>query len=261
MATADIVDHFPHISSTDIIGYIFDDGFDADFHTETNMDVESLVAEVADYPCNDCNKHYKTKGGLRRHQKSKHQPSQKNIIDHLQLKGIIEKAAVKLSGDFCFDESVRKAFSLFKISMDESSVIWNQLKDIFEKFSGNAEKFFTSFYGFLQPGKPVLFAQISRYQSTLLSTEVANQCLALANAEDTTQPISRSDINFSEKDIASLEHLAGYCFRTVYARLRNSSKHRSLHSQQSMSVLQAGKCNSDAEMPVQRLVDARDRGG
>ena len=261
MATADDVDHFPQISLTDIIGNIFDDGFDADFHTETNMDVENLVAEVADYPCNDCNKHYKTKGGLRRHQKSKHQPFQKNIIDHLQLKGIIEKAAVKLSDDFCFDESVRKAFSLFKISTDESSLIWNQLKDIFEKFSGNAEKFFTSFYGFLQPGKPVLFAQISRYQSTLLSTEVANQFLALANAEDTTQPISRSDINFSEKDIASLEYLAGYCFRTVYARLRNSSKHRSVHSQQSMSVLQAGKCNSDAEMPVQRLVDVRDRGG
>ena len=102
MATADVVNHFPQISLTDIIGYIFDDGFDADFHTETNMDVENLVVEVADYPCNDCNKDYKTKGGLRRHQKSKHQPSQKNIIDHLQLKGIIEKAAVKLSDDFCF---------------------------------------------------------------------------------------------------------------------------------------------------------------
>ena len=201
---------------------------------------------MADYPCNDCNKHYKTKGGLRRHQKSKHQPSQKNIIDHLQLKGIIEKAAVKLSDDFCFDESVRKAFSLFKIST-ESSVIWNQSKDIFEKFSGNAEKFFTSFYGFLQPGKPVLFAQISRYQTTLLSTEVANQFLALGPSVEVIS--------------ASLEYLTGYCFRTVYARLRNSSKHRSLHSQQSMSVLQAGKCNSDAEMPVQRLVDARDRGG
>ena len=28
-----------------------------------------------------------------------------------------------------------------------------------------------------------------------------------------------------------------------------------------MPVLQAGKCNSDAEMPVQSLVDARNRGG
>ena len=73
--------------------------------------------------------------------------------------------------------------------------------------------------------------------------------------------ISRSDIKFSEKDIASLEYLSGYCFRTVYARLRNSPKHRSLHSQQCMSVLQAGKCHSDAEMPEKRLVGARDRGG
>ena len=98
-------------------------------------------------------------------------------------------------------------------------------------------------------------------QSILLSTEVANQFLDANHLEDSTKAISRSDIKFSEKDIASLEYLSGYCFRTVYARLRSSLKHTSLHSQQCMSVLKAGKCHSDAEMPVQRLVDAGDRGG
>ena len=135
------------------------------------------------------------------------------------------------------------------------------MKGIFERFSGNVEGFFTSFYSFLQPGKPALFSEMSRYQSTLLSAEVANRFFAANHLEDSTKAISRSDIKFSEKDIASLEYLFGYCFRTAYARLRNSLKHRSLHSQQCMSVLQAGKCRSDAEMPVQRLVDARDRGG
>ena len=67
--------------------------------------------------------------------------------------------------------------------------------------------------------------------------------------------------NSQKKDIASLGYLSGYCFRTVYVRLRSSLKHTSLHSQQCMSVLQAGKCRSDADMPVQMLVDARDRGG
>ena len=147
------------------------------------------------------------------------------------------------------------------ITTEESSVIWNQLKEIFERFSGNAERFYTSLYSFLQPRKPALFSEMSRYESTLLSAEVANQFLAANHLEDSTTAISRSDIKFSEKDIASLEYLSGYCFRTVYARLRNSLKHKSLHSQQCMSVLQAGKCYSDAEMPVQRLVDARDRGG
>ena len=140
--------------------------------------------------------------------------------------------------------------------------LWHQLKAIFEHFSGNAEKFFSKFYDFLQPGKPQLFNQLSRYQSTLLSTEVANLCLELlVKTEDITKPIVRSDIHFTEKDIASLESLSGYCFRTVYARLRSSSKHRSLYSQQSMSVLLAGKCDVDGEITAQRLVDAKDRGG
>ena len=72
MATACVVDHFPESSLDDIMGYILSDGFDADFQTETNVHVELLAAEVADYITTDCHKHYKTKGGLRRHQKSKH---------------------------------------------------------------------------------------------------------------------------------------------------------------------------------------------
>ena len=159
---------------------------------------------------------------------------------------------------------VRNAFNIFKISTDECLVLWHQLNRIFEDFNSNAEKYYSKFYAFLQPGKPQLFNQLSRYQSTLLSTEVANLCLdLLVKTEDTTKPIVKSDIHFSEKDIASLEYLSGYCFRTVYARLRNSSKHRSLISQQSMSVLLAGKCDVDryAEMPTHRLVDAKDRGG
>ena len=39
--------------------------------------------------------------------------------------------------------------------------------------------------------------------------------LAANHLEDSTTAISRSDIKFSEKDIASLEYLSGYCFRTV----------------------------------------------
>ena len=102
MASADVVDHFPESSLDDIMGYILNDGFDADFQNETNVHVELLTAEVADYICTDCHKHYKTKGGLRRHLKSNHQPSQRNVIDHLQLKGIIEQAAVKAVGRFLF---------------------------------------------------------------------------------------------------------------------------------------------------------------
>ena len=66
MATADVVGRFPENSLDDIMGYILNVGFDADFQTETNVHVELLAAEVADYICTDCHKRYKPKGGLRK---------------------------------------------------------------------------------------------------------------------------------------------------------------------------------------------------
>ena len=68
----------------------------------------------------------------------------------------------------------------------------------------------------------------------------------------------RSNIIFTEKDLASLQYLSGFCFRTIYSRLRNSPKHRTSISQQCMSILLAGK--SDSDIP-QSLIDAKDRGG
>ena len=105
-----------------------------------------------------------------------------------------------------------------------------------------------------------LFPSLTKFDSTLLSTEVANLRLKtlIAPAEDESSTKKRSDITFTDRDIASLEYLSGYCFQTVYARLRNSPKHRSSHSQQCMSLLQAGKC--DSEVP-QQLVDIKDCGG
>ena len=37
MATADVVGRFPESSLDDIMGYILNVGFDADFQTETNV--------------------------------------------------------------------------------------------------------------------------------------------------------------------------------------------------------------------------------
>ena len=60
------VDHFPDRSLDDILNYIFDDGFNADFEEQTNTDVNNLAAEFANFVCTECKKCYKTKGGLSR---------------------------------------------------------------------------------------------------------------------------------------------------------------------------------------------------
>ena len=57
------VDHFPDRSLDDILNYIFDDGFNADFEEQTNTDVNNLATEFANFVCTECKKCYKNKGG------------------------------------------------------------------------------------------------------------------------------------------------------------------------------------------------------
>ena len=255
-------DFFPEKSLQDLVDCIFDDGFEELFEAETVNCVEQL-AEVFLYECPhpECNKQYKTKGGLKRHEKLKHQTTI-NLMEMVDFKRLVEQAAAKLAVDPCYPHNFQEVFKCFTIKMDEIEVVWSNLKKLVEGFNGNAEKFYSGFYAFIQPGKPQLFQSLGPIQSTLLSTELANLCLEfMAKPAKTNSTLRRNDIKFSEKDIASLQYLSGYCFRTIYSRLRNSPKNRSANSQQCMSVLQAGKCNVDADMPAQRLVDARDRGG
>ena len=251
--------HLPGLDLDDMLTFLYDD---CEFKVE-NMLVDSFTEEARVFTCSVCEKVYKTKGGLSRYVK-KHKQSLPvgYMITSEKLKLIIGEAAGKLSEDMCFGEDVREAFQRVKISIDESSLIWVLLKPVLTNFNGNSEKFFTKFYALLQPGKGQLFPELTRFQSTLLSTELANLCLQYLTTNPADSDITskcRSDITFAAKDIASLEYLSGYCFRTIYARLRNSPRHRTSFSQQCMSILQAGK-NSDATVE-QRLVDVKDRGG
>ena len=250
--------YFPDFSVEDTMKHLFDDS-DELF---SDIDIDDLSGIVNVFHCPDCSKVYKTKSGLSRHQKSKHFMSNAGCsrISCENLKNIIEDAAKKLSEDFCFAENTRSAFSSFSISCEDVIVLWGELHSIFDNFKGNAEKFYSAFYGFIQPNCAQLFPNLSRFDSTLLSTEVANLCLKtlIAPADEDLYSKKRGDVTFTDRDIASLEYLSGYCFRTVYARLRNSPNHRSSHSQKCMSILQAGKC--DGEVP-QQLVDIKDRGG
>ena len=107
-------------------------------------------------------------------------------------------------------------------------MLWSRLHHVFDGFKGNAEKFYSSFYALMQPKCVKLFSSLSTFSSNLLSTEVANLCLKTLSTSIVESSVSkkRSDIVFTEKDTASLQYLSGFCFRTIYSRLRNSPKHR-----------------------------------
>ena len=235
-----------------------DEGFNADL----NAVVEEVGADSGIYLCAICNKSYKTKGGLRRHEKSKHPEAldadevvQKNYqIHNLQLKIIIEKAAKKLSEDKCFLVNDRNVFSTFNITTDESLPIWEEFSPLFLNFKGNTEKFYIEFYKFCLPEKHI-FSKLPRRLSALLCSEIATLCLRQLSDED--KESDTPEIYITEKDKECIQYLAGYCFRTLYTRIRSSKVWQSDHSQQCLSLLKAAKSDTS----VQSLVDVKNRGG
>ena len=175
-------------------------------------------------------------------------------INIVKLKLIIEKAAKRLSEDKCFLSDHRQLFSSFKITTDESLVIWEEFSPILSAFNGNAEKFYSEFYKFCLPGKH-MFIKLPRQLSALLCSEIANLCLReLSN--DTENGEVNFTVDLTEKDKDCIQYLAGYCFRTLYTRIRSSSLWQSDHSQQCLSLLIAAKCDNE-----QSLVDIKNRGG
>ena len=140
-------------------------------------------------------------------------------IDNLQLKIIIKKAANKLSEDKCFLIDDRNLFSTFNITTVESLPIWEEFSSIFSNFKGNTEKFYIEFYKFCLPEKHI-FSKLPRRLSALLCSEIATLCLRQFSDED--KESDTPEIYITEKDKECIQYLAGYCFRTLYTRIRSS---------------------------------------
>ena len=216
---------------------------------------------MGNFPCELCAKVCKSKGGLTRHTRTKHVEKldkqvvevPKDKIHNLRFKVLIEKATIKLSNDKCFAK-FKDTFSNFKISTDQSLEIWKTFVPIYNKFNGNAEKFYSDFYQMILPGTHI-FTSLPNKLSTLLGTEVANLSLEylLVGHADSTGVEIKVELT---KDINCLQYLAGYCFRTLFTRIRNSKNWNTNFSLQCLSILKAAKSSSE-----QVLVDAKDRGG
>ena len=107
--------------------------------------------------------------------------------------------------------------------------------------SGNMDKFHSQFHKFSLP-------------STHLCSEVS--CLCLGKLVSGSEIEKKEDIKkeLSEKEKNCIQYLAGYCFWTIYSRLRK--KKPTLSIEQMLSILHTVKIEND-----QILVDTRNRGG
>eukprot|EP00794_Sanderia_malayensis_P012457 gene12457-13745_t len=198
--------------------------------------------------CKECGKMYKTRGGLTRHVNSKHKKHAENAmkIHPLELKAILAEASLKLSNDQCFPEELRSHFKGFNVSLADSIEIREKFAAVFDKFSGNGEKFYSNFYEVIALGEVTHVGTLCQQDTSLLLTEVANICLgklAGCPSETTTSQIKKK---FTEKELNSLEYLSDDCFHKVYMSTRNSKKWNSIAAKTDVA---------------QKLVDLKNRGG
>ena len=61
----------------------------------------------------------------------------------------------------------------------------------------------------------------------------------------------------SERELAALQYIAGYCFQKVYLKIRKASFWLTETSQQSVEILKAAKIDDDSQI----LVNAKNHGG
>ena len=125
-------------------------------------DLAALViaeSHEANFCCDEYSKVCKTQRGLTRHKNTKHSSSRSSSGVPVSSETIIEKklhadvllrivnvCAESCFNDLCLPQESRDFFSK-KISVEDSLQLLQKLKYIVEDFSGDAEKFYSGFYG------------------------------------------------------------------------------------------------------------------
>ena len=198
---------------------------------ELNAQVFDIFKEVevpkatARFPCGNCHKICKTERGLRRHSNVKHGLQLSTVFDFEpkltaeEFKKYALECSTKLSCDECYSEETMTAFKNFELSEEEAMISFQHVKNVIQKFDGDGEKFFPSFYNCVSGGKHV-FPRLSRKCSVLLGYEVANSILAHLNGQhkqDNTNNNTSTvvELNCKEKNIVT--YLSGYVFGTLYS--------------------------------------------
>ena len=266
-------------SDLDEIFDLIDGGF-LEEDDQFNQEIERFVAELPSddqvsvgFVCDKCEKVCKSRQGLSRHVNAKHtipstlqQSSTQteddilmNKLHPLKLRVIVTQCAAKVGSDLCLSQQMRENYTGFDSTATQEVELWNKLRVVISKFKGDGEKFFSMFFGLMKDNLlPNHFSE-TRITNALMQ-EV---CVAILNhlsdnkLNDTT--VGVKPVPVSDKEMNSLEYLAGFVIHKLYKKLKYSKVHgSSYYNIQSCFILQACKVECDDS---QLLVNARDRGG
>ena len=265
---------------------LIDGGF-LDGDDALNEQIDAIAAEVdsnenavTGFQCSHCEKVCKTKRGLTRHTNVKHAtvfppslssetdngnstpPTPLEVsmkkLDPIKLRVMVKICAENIATDLCFPESMRSKFSndSFSFSNEDAEALWYKLRDVIDSFHGDAEKFYSCFYAlFVNNLLPTKFDD-NTVTNTLMS-ELANEMLVhLSGCKH--MELEAKDCSLPEKELKSLQYLAGFCIHKLYTKFRFSTNSASAFHNKYCLILHACKVEQD---DTQALVNVRDRGG
>ena len=139
-------------------------------------------------------------------------------------------------------------FSIFDFTPDDTVEFWAVLKQVVEKFHGNAENYYSNFYGLLQKNllKKTFGGDITLTNISL--PEVGNHILMHLSTKKVhydNPTIKHDSVKLSERELKSLQYIIGYIVRKSYSKFKFSKDKDFVYSKQCLSILLYCKMDSD----------------
>ena len=143
-------------------------------------------------------------------------------------------------------------FSSFDFTTDDAVELRAVLKPVVEKFHGNAENYYSNFYGLLQES-----LLPKKFGGDIIGNDIL-MCLPTKKVHYDNLTIKHDSVKLSERVLKSLQCIIGYVVHKLYSKFKFSKNKNCAYSKQCVSILLCCKIGSD---DTQTLINAKDRGG
>ena len=205
---------------------------------------------------------------MKRHKTCKHkneqqdqQVGQQNEFTVHDFKSVSTKARAKILESKVYPQSVRDELRSYSFELNDSATEFLEIQKLCKCLmkSGNAEKFYSNFYASVVLNSTKTYNGLSRHAATLLCTKVADCILAQRKEKGETHTPDHTPTKLSDKEIAGLQYIGGYVLHKLYnkhIKINNSEQ-----SEQTASILKAGKEGNESIIESQKLTSSLSRGG
>ena len=250
-----------------------DEDEEIDSYMQSMITVDENVKTGVLFTCDNCNKKYKTTGGLSRHQAAKHGDANgdTSILSKVTpsvIKELSEISAKKVSNEAYYPEDILSELKSFNLNLGQAEVIYSLFKDVIETHSKNPEKFYPKFYGIV--GDIIDFGNLSKNAIIIIGFELANQVMCFvkkSHSTGTSLNSNEGDTNIikeiTKREKSIIVYLSGYVVSNIYRKIRNSHLWERDESQEKLALLRACK-EADTEVTSDecyKLVNTKNRGG